>query len=108
MTAGESEKRQKLALDAIKQAFGTDSGEDSINLFVEHHLEELPQNYWQELLGASTPPPAAVIGLLQFHSSWGENDIEYFDFTLPNDVTNYVVSVHFDGSGKIDGMSMES
>jgi hypothetical protein len=108
MTAGESEKRQKLAFEAIKQAFGTESGEDSINLFIEHHLEELPQSYWQELLGASTPQPAAVLGLLQFHSSWGENDIEYFDFTLPNGVTNYVVSVHFDDSGNIDGTSMES
>ncbi|WP_150050984.1 DUF2004 domain-containing protein [Methylomonas rhizoryzae] len=104
----EVEKRQKLALDAIKHAFGTEAGEDSVNLFVGHHLEELPQSYWQQHLGSSTPKPTAVIGLLQLRSSWGEDDIEFFDFTLPDEVTDYVVSVHFDGAGKIDGISMES
>lgn len=104
----EVEKRKKLALDAIKQTFGTEAGEDSVNLFVEHHLEELPQSYWQQHIGPSTPEPKAVIGLLQFRSSWGDDDIEYFDFTLPDKVTDYVVSVHFDDSGTIDGISMES
>jgi hypothetical protein len=108
MTAVEFEKRQKLALDAVKQTFGTEAGEDSINLFVEHHLEELPPSYWQQHLGSSTPEPTAVIGLLQLRSSWGEDDIEYFDFTLPDEVTDYVVSVHFDSAGDIDGISMES
>ncbi|OAJ70239.1 hypothetical protein A7976_00965 [Methylobacillus sp. MM3] len=108
MTIVESEKRQKLALEAIKQAFGTESGEDNVNLFVEHHIEELPQNYWQQYLGGDTPEPAAVVDLLQLRSSWGQNDIEYFDFTLPGEVTDYVVSVHFDSSGDVDGVSMES
>jgi hypothetical protein len=106
--ATEVERRKNLALDAIKQAFGTDAGEDSVNLFVEHHLEELPHNYWQQHLGSSTPEPKTVIGLLQLRSSWGHDDIEYFDFTLPDEVTDYVVSVHFDSSGAIDGISMES
>jgi hypothetical protein len=100
--------RKKLAQDAIKQAFGTEAGEDSVNLFVEHHLEELPQNYWQQHLGSGTPDPSAIIGLLQLRSSWGEGDIEYFDFTLPDDVTDYVVSVHFDEAGTVDSISMES
>lgn len=106
--ADDVESRKLLALDAIKKIFGTDAGEDSVNLFVEHHLEELPQSYWQQHLGSSTPEPEAVLGMLQFRSSWGDDEIEYFDFTLPNDVTDYVVSVHFDNSGTIDGISMES
>lgn len=106
--AAEIDKRKNMALDAIKQVFGTEAGEDSANLFVEHHLGELPQSYWQHHLGSSTPEPKAVIGLLQFRSSWGEDDIEYFDFTLPDEATDYVVSVHFDSSGTIDGISMES
>ena len=108
MTAVESERRQKLALGAIKQTYGTATGEDSVNLFVEHHLEELPSSYWQQYLGSSTPETAAVIDLLQFSSSWGEGDIEYFDFTLPGEVTNYIISVHFDNMGTIDDISMES
>jgi hypothetical protein len=108
MTAMSSGKRQALALDAIKRAFGTQAGEDGINLFVEHHLAELPASYWEQRLGAGTPQPAAVLGLLQLRSSWGESDLEYFDFTLPGEVTDYVVSVHFDGAGEIDGISMDS
>jgi hypothetical protein len=38
----------------------------------------------------------------------GEGDIEYFDFTIPGEVSNYVLSVHFDGSDVIDSISMES
>jgi hypothetical protein len=108
MTTTEMEKRQQIALEAIKQAFGTESGEDSIGLFIEHHMEEIPEAYWTEHLGTSAPDAAAVLGLLQFRSSWGEEDLEYFDFTLPGEVTNYVVSVRFGSSGAIDEISMES
>lgn len=108
MAAAEIEKRKARALDAIKKAFGTDEGENNVNLFVEHHLGELPQSYWQTHLGANAPEPKSVVGLLQLRSSWGDNDIEYFDFTLPGEVTDYVVSVHFDDSGNIDGIEMES
>lgn len=95
-------------MHAIKNAFGTEAGEDGINLFVEHHLEELPQSYWQRHLGSSTPEPSAVLGLLRLRSSWGDGNMEHFDFTLPGDATNYVVSVHFDSAGVIDCISMES
>ena len=101
-------ERQKMALDAIKQAFGTEAGEYSVNLFVEHHLEELPSSYWQQHLGSIVPEPAAILGLLKLRSTWGERDIEYFDFTLPDGVTDYVVSVHFDDAGAIESISMES
>lgn len=101
-------KRKALALAAIKKAFGREEGEENINLFVEHHLEELSQDYWAQHLGTPTPEPLEVLGLLEFQSSWGEGDVEYFDFTLPDEVTNYVVSVHFDGAGNIDDISMES
>ncbi|MBN8896325.1 MAG: DUF2004 domain-containing protein [Rhodanobacter sp.] len=83
-------------------------GEDSVNLFVEHHLAELPQSYWVQYLGSESPEASAVINLLELNSSWGDGEIENFDFTLPGDVTDYMVSVHFDESGNIDEISMES
>jgi hypothetical protein len=101
-------EREKMALEAIKQSFGTEAGEDSVNLFVEHHLAELPQSYWQQHLSTGTSEPLAIINLLKLRSSWGDDDIEYFDFTLPDEVTDYVVSVHFDSAGNIDSISMES
>ena len=108
MSSVELENRKTLAFAAIKNAFGSEAGEENVNTFVEHHLEELPKSYWQKHLGASAPEPASVVGLLELRSSWGEGDIEYFDFTLPEEVTDYVVSVHFDRAGTIDSISMES
>jgi len=102
------EEREKLALHSIKEAFGTAAGDENVNLFVEHHLAELPKSYWQEHLGSEAPQPSAVVTLLTLRSSWGENEIENFDFTLPDEVTDYVVSVHFNESGDVDGISMES
>ena len=104
----EFERRKVVALAAIRQAHGTEGGKDNIDLFVTHHLEELSQSYWQDQLATATPDSAAVIGLLAFRSSWGEGDLENFDFTLPGDVTDYVVSAHFNEKGEIDGISMES
>ena len=101
-------ERELLARAAVTELFGTDAGELSINLFVEHHISELPQGYWQERLGKDTPEPSEVISLLVLRSTWGEDDREYFDFTLPGEVTDYVVCVHFDDSGTIDDISMES
>ncbi|MDT9001762.1 DUF2004 domain-containing protein [Paucibacter sp. APW11] len=102
------QERAILALDAIKSAFGTDAGADSVDLFIEHHLDELPNSYWVEHLSSGDPQPSAVLGLLVLRDSWGEDDAENFDFTLPGDVTDYVLSVHFDESGQIDGIAMES
>ena len=105
---GEVEKRANLALDAVRKAYGTEVGEFSTTAFVEHHLEELPQDYWLERTGTTSPEPAAVLALLEFKSNWGRSDIENFDFSLPGDVSDYVLSARFDGDGKIVEISMES
>ena len=104
----EVERRTKLALDAIRKAYGTEAGEFSTTLFVGHHLDELPQDYWQAHAGTGSPEPAAVLGLLELKSNWGDDDLENFDFSLPGDVTDYVLSVRFDDAGEIDEISMES
>ncbi|MDC6170467.1 DUF2004 domain-containing protein [Paucibacter sp. XJ19-41] len=102
------QERTVLALEAIKSAFGTEAGADSVDLFVEHHLEELPNSYWVEHLSSGNPRPSEVLGLLVLRDSWGEGDAEHFDFTLQGDSTDYVLSVHFDEAGQIDGIAMES
>lgn len=102
------DERKALALTAIKAAFDTKAGEDGVTLFVDHHLEEVKAPYWKRHLDSETPERSAVLGLLVFKSSWGREDVEYFDFTLPDEMTNYVVSVHFDRDGTIDRIDMES
>ncbi|MCZ8283901.1 MAG: DUF2004 domain-containing protein [Bacteroidia bacterium] len=108
MMEDEVKKRANLALAAIKQAFGTEADEYGATLFVSHHLEEIPRDYWKKRLGTDKPEPSAVLGLLELKSNWGEGEIENFDFSLPDDVTQYVISVNFDEGGEIAGISMES
>ena len=104
----ERDRRENAALKSIKKAFGTEDGAESVDLFVQQHMAELPETYWKEHLGTSTPDPAAVLGLLCLRSSWEDEDGESYDFTLPDEVTQYVLSVHFGRKGKIDGLAMES
>ncbi len=101
-------KRKDRALDAIRRAAGTEADHYSIALFIEHHLEQLPASYWKQHLGSESPAPSAVLGLLELHSSWGEGDVENFDFTLPGQVTDHKICVRFDVAGTIVGIEMES
>jgi hypothetical protein len=103
--------REKAALAAIRRSFGTAEGEFGANLFASHHLEEIDGAYWQKHLGTKKPEPAQVLDILILRSHWAddENDgIQVFDFTLPDEVTNYVISVRFDYSGEVEDISMES
>ena len=105
----EIEKREKAAIAAIRSAFGTEDDESGATLFVEHHLEEIGSEYWQKHFGIPKPEPIKVLGILVLRSHWGgDDDIETFDFTLPENVTDYVISVRFDESGQVEDISMES
>ena len=97
---------QHKALEAIKKSLGTEAGEYGIDLFVSHHLEELPSSYWLKHLNITIPSSEQVISLLTLREKWeGE---ETYDFTLPGEVTDYVISVSFDDEGNIEDIVMES
>ncbi len=107
----EIERRRNTALNAIKQAFGTAADEHGATLFVSHHLEELGDDYWQKHCGTAQPKPEQVLNILTLLSHWGDDEddgIDTFDFSLPGDVTNYVISVSFDDNGGVEGITMES
>jgi len=105
----ELSRRESAARQAIKNGFDMEDEESGVAMFVAFHLEELPSDYWQAQLKTARPDPEAVLDILELHAPWGEdNEMEYFDFTLPGKVTDYVISVHFDGKGKIVDISMES
>lgn len=104
-------RRTQVALAAIREAFGTEEDEFGATLFVSHHLEEIDAEEWQSIAGTSNPTPEEILGLLELRSHWDDDDedgIEVFDFTLPGDVTDYVVSVRFGESGEVEEISMES
>lgn len=105
----EIEKREKAAIAVIRSAFDSEDDESGATLFVEHHLEEIEGEYWQKHLGTAKPEPVSVLDILVLRSHWGGDDeIETFDFTLPENVTDYVISVRFDESGQVEDISMES
>jgi len=105
----EIKRREATARAAIKQAFGTADDEFGVTLFVSHHLEALGSSYWKKHLSVEAPDPHRVLELLEMHSHWGGDDeIDTFDFTLPGEVTSYVISVTFDYSGDVSEIAMES
>ncbi|MEM7777750.1 MAG: DUF2004 domain-containing protein [Pseudomonadota bacterium] len=104
-------KRKQTALDAIIHAHGTSNHETDVALFVEHHLAEIEGRYWQTHLGNSSPKPEQVLSILELKSHWSDDDesgIDTFDFTLPGEITNYILCVRFDEAGRIEEIVMES
>ncbi len=107
----EIKRREKAARAAIKSAIGTDEDEYGATLFVSHHLEEIEESYWEKYLDTPRPEPSRVLDILELQSHWGDEDddgIDTFDFALPGDVTNYVISVAFDEDGQVEEVTMES
>lgn len=103
----EAKRREKIAFAAVKRALNT----EEIALFVSHHLEEIEGSYWQRHLGSTRPETSEVLDILELRSHWGDEDdngIDVFDFTLPEGITNYVISVRFDEEGEVEEISMES
>ena len=108
-TQQEIDRRKKLAISAIQRAFGTEEDEYGATLFISHHLEEIEREFWKKHIGTTEPEPRQVLDILVLRSHWGEEDgIDTFDFTLPEDTTNYVISVSFDEEGKVEDITMES
>lgn len=113
MPANEREikKRTEIALSAIKAAYGTTDDEFGATLFVSHHLEELDVSYWEKYLKTASPEPIRVLDILTLRSHWGDEDedgIDTFDFSLPGEITDYVISVRFNENGSVEDISMES
>jgi hypothetical protein len=111
MSEQEVVRRENLARAAIKRVLGTTEGEFTADLFASHHLDELEGDYWQKHLGTASPEPARILDILELRSHWSSDDdngLENFDFTLPDDVTDYVISVRFDDAGDVEEISMES
>ena len=107
----EIERREKLAISTIKSVFGSEKDEYGATAFVSHHLEEIEKKFWQKHLGSTQPEPKQVLDILVLRSHWGDEDddgIDTFDFTLPENVTDYVICVRFDEEGQVEEVTMES
>lgn len=111
MDADLSKERQVAAREAIKSLYGKPQGKYGPTLFVSHHLEEIEPEYWLRTVGVPQPSPEQVLEALVFMDAWtsGSGDtVNTFDFRLPGNVTNYLLSVRFLDDGHVQYVSMES
>lgn len=111
MTKDPLEERRVTALRAIKSLYGTPEGEFGPTLFVSHHLAEIDAAYWMRTVGVARPTPDQVLNALVLVRSWRSEEgkgIDTFDFGLPDNASNYVLSVRFQDDGRVAGVSMES
>jgi hypothetical protein len=93
----------------IKAAYGTEEDEYGATFFVSHHLDEIESSYWEDRFQTASPKPSQILNALILRSDFeDEDDFDTFDFTLPGDVTDYVICVSFDEDGAVEGISMES
>jgi hypothetical protein len=105
----EIKRRESAARAAIKSAVGTADEESDVALFISHHLEEIGSDYWKQHFSTVTPDQHRILDSLVLRSHWGGDDeIDRFDFTLPDGVTDYVISVGFDSLGQVSDVGMES
>ncbi|OTG83923.1 DUF2004 domain-containing protein [Acinetobacter sp. ANC 4648] len=106
------QKLEQKARTAILSAYQQDADENQVHLYVEHHLEELEPDYWVNNLGTAIPQPVQVLNILEVspYVDWmPEEDENYrIDFTLPEDVTQYVLCVELDRHETFVGILMES
>ena len=93
----------------IRSRYGTALGKDDVDLFVSHHLEELSEDEWRSV-GKEIPTSHDILDALVLRSVWGDEEseaTETYDFTLPNEMTQYVIAVKFEGETIVD-IDMES
>ncbi|MBH2000997.1 MAG: DUF2004 domain-containing protein [Moraxellaceae bacterium] len=105
------EEREQLARIAMYKALENQQAEDSVELFIQHHLEEIEPSYWKKHCGISTPTLLQVLALLVLDYQWDDGGLESYDmldFTLPDEITNYVICVSFNEKGQVIDISMES
>lgn len=90
------------------------SNEDSVQDYIEDHLNELPLDDIETLVGAntkSTDRPEQLLKKLHLirvglypHSK----EFAIFDYTIGRELTNYVVAVNTDENGNLSFISIES
>lgn len=102
-------KRTEAARAAIKAVYGTKGDEYDATLFVSHHLEVIEPAYWEEWFKTPVPEADQILDALVLRSGFDDEDEpDSLDFTLPGDVTDYVLCVSFDEAGEVTAVAMES
>lgn len=104
-------QKEKIVLTKIRSLYGTPEGEFGPTLFVSHHLDEVEKADWLTVLKTENPTPQQILESLVLVDAWSTTDNETnntYDFSLPGNVTNYLLSVRFSEDDRVEDVSMES
>ncbi len=93
--------------DAVFAALGTPEGEDSVDQFVQHHLDELEPAWWQAHLGTGVPDARSMLGLLEHTTLFDDGNGLQVDYGLPDDVSDYRLTVHFNRDGAVTAIVLD-
>ena len=98
----------------IEEDFNNDEG-DTVRTYVTHHLENIPEDEMADLLQSDNKMSSPEIQLMKQIRLIGvgfypdESDqFAVFDYSLGEELTNYLVVININDKGKMDGMTMES
>lgn len=101
-----------VALDAIKEDFLTGG---PVKEYIEHHLEETSEKSLNPFVQKSAKPAAKENKMLaKFYLKHvgfypqNEDQFAVFDFTIDQELTDYIIAVNFKEDGEIAYLSMES
>jgi Protein of unknown function (DUF2004) len=92
-----------------------DAAGDTVKLYLEHHLEELGENELATLIdidSKSTEHQKQLLKKLRLVRvgiyPGNEDDFAIFDYSIGQEITNYLVVLNTDKNGNIGNITMES
>jgi len=104
----------EVARDAFKAEFA-EKPEGTVGTYLSHHAEELGEKDLLRIFGTADPDDLGIDHLLDALQlkriglyPGSEGYCAVFDYTIDEEVTDYLLAVEFDGDGGVYGISMDS
>ena len=98
----------------IETDFNDEDG-DTVREYLEHHIEELATDELNDLIGANTKSadqPALLLKKLKLVRVGlypdSKEQFAIFDYSIGQELTDYLVVINTDENGNLDYMTMES
>lgn len=108
------EKCDKLNKTYILNDYNNEDG-DTIKSYLEHHLEEVEKEELSNLINfddKTTEPELQLLKKLKLVRVGlypdNEDTFAIFDYSIGEEITNYLVVINTDEQGQLDYMTMES
>lgn len=108
------EKYDKLNKTYILNDYNDEDG-DTVKSYLEHHLEEVEKEELSSLINfddKTTEPELQLLKKLKLIRIGlypdNEDNFAIFDYSIGEEITNYLVVINTDEQGQLDYMTMES